>query len=191
MPSHCAFYTIMCISVQFSHSVVSDSATPWTAQPMEFSRPECWSGEPFPSPGDLPDPGIEPGSAALQADSLPTDLSVQFSSISQSCLTLCDPMDCSMPGLPVHHQLPEFTQTRVIVESVTPSSHLILCRPLLLPPSVSPSISVFSNHWALREALMDPLLWIVQNSRAWWLFLFECRSPYLWLTLFWGTLSQF
>ena len=40
---------------------------------MGFSRQEYWSGLPFPSPGDLPDPGIEPGSPALQADSLPTD----------------------------------------------------------------------------------------------------------------------
>ena len=39
--------------------------------------------------------------------------SVQFSSVTQSCPTLCDPMDCSMPGLPIHHQLPEFTQTDV------------------------------------------------------------------------------
>ena len=39
--------------------------------------------------------------------------SVQFSSVAQSCLTLCDPMNCSTPGLPVHHQLPEFTQTPV------------------------------------------------------------------------------
>ena len=39
---------------------------------MEFSRPEYWSGQPFPSPGEPPDPGIEPGSPALQADSLPT-----------------------------------------------------------------------------------------------------------------------
>ena len=38
---------------------------------------------------------------------------VQFSSVAQSCLTLCDPMDCSMPGLPIHHQLPDFTQTHV------------------------------------------------------------------------------
>jgi len=38
---------------------------------------------------------------------------IQFSSIAQSCPTLCDPMNCSMPGLPVHHQLPEFTQTHV------------------------------------------------------------------------------
>ena len=52
----------------------------------------------------------------------------QFSSVSQSCLTLCDPMDCSMPGLPVHHQLPEFTQTHVhptVSSSVLPFwSHL-------------------------------------------------------------------
>ena len=41
---------------------------------MEFSRPEYWSGEPFPSPGALPNPGIEPGSPALQVDSLPTEL---------------------------------------------------------------------------------------------------------------------
>ena len=39
--------------------------------------------------------------------------SVQFSSVAQSCLTICDPMDCSMPGLSVHYQLPEFTQTHV------------------------------------------------------------------------------
>ena len=52
--------------------------TPWTvayqAPPsMGFSRQECWSGLPFPSPGDLPDPGIEPGSPALRADALPSE----------------------------------------------------------------------------------------------------------------------
>ena len=48
-------------------------ATPWTMQSMEFSRPEYWSGQPFPSPGDLPNPGIEPRSPTLQADSLPAE----------------------------------------------------------------------------------------------------------------------
>ena len=48
---------------------------PRTTQSMEFSRPEYWSGYPIPSPGDLPDPGIEPGFPTLQADSLPTKLS--------------------------------------------------------------------------------------------------------------------
>ena len=52
--------------------------TPWTVTyqvppSMEFSRQEYWSGLPFPSPGDLPDPGIEPGSPALQADALPSE----------------------------------------------------------------------------------------------------------------------
>ena len=55
---------------------MSDSATPWTVTcqaplPIEFSRQEYWSGQPFPCPGDLPDPGIEPGSPALRADSVP------------------------------------------------------------------------------------------------------------------------
>ena len=53
-----------------------------------------------------------------------------------------------MPGLPVHHQLPESTQTHAI-ESVIPSNHLILCHPLLLLPSIIPSIRVFSNESAL------------------------------------------
>ena len=53
--------------------------TPWTVArqaplPRAFSRQECWSGLPFPFPGDLPDPEVEPGSPVLQADSLPTEL---------------------------------------------------------------------------------------------------------------------
>ena len=71
------------------------------------------------------------------------------SSVSQSCPTLCDPMNRSTPGLPVHHQLPEFTQTHVH-RSVMPFSHLILCRPLLLLPPIPPSIRVFSNESTLR-----------------------------------------
>ena len=74
---------------------------------------------------------------------------VQFSSVTQSCPTLCDPMNRSRPGLPVHHQLSEFTQTQSI-ESVMPSSHLILGRPLLLLPPIPPSIRVFSNESTLR-----------------------------------------
>ena len=65
------------------------------------------------------------------------------SSVTQSCLTLYSPMDCSMPGLPVHHQLLEVTQL-MSIESVMASNHLILCQPLLLLPSIFPSISVFS-----------------------------------------------
>ena len=76
--------------------------------------------------------------------------SVQSNLVSQSCPTLFDPMNCSMPGLPVHHQLPEFTQTHVHLESVMPSNHLILCRPLLLLLLIPPSIRVFSNESTLR-----------------------------------------
>ena len=73
----------------------------------------------------------------------------QFSSVAQSCPTLCDPMDHSTPGLTVHHQLPEFTQTHVH-ESVMPFNHLILCHPLFLLPSVFSSIRVFSNELGLH-----------------------------------------
>ena len=72
---------------------------------------------------------------------------VQFSSVAQLCLTLCDPMNCSMPGLPEYHQLPESTQTHV--HWVMPSNHLIFYCPLLLLPSVFPSIRVFSNESVL------------------------------------------
>ena len=65
------------------------------------------------------------------------------SSVAQSCLTLCDPMDCSMPGLPVHHQLPELTKTHVLwVGDAIQTSHPLLS--LLFPPSIFPSIRVFS-----------------------------------------------
>ena len=77
--------------------------------------------------------------------SLSQSVSQSVSSVAQSCPTLCDPMDCSTPGLPVHHLLPEFTQT----ESMRPSDHLILRLPLLLPPSIFPRIRVFSSESVL------------------------------------------
>ena len=72
---------------------------------------------------------------------------IQFSSVTQSYPTLWDTMNYSTPGLPVHHQLLEFTQT-YDQESVIPSNHLILSCPLLLLPSIFPSITVFSNDSA-------------------------------------------
>ena len=74
--------------------------------------------------------------------------SVQFSPVAQLCMTLCDPMDCRRSGLHVLHQLPEFTKL-MLIELVRPSNHLILCCPLLLLPSIFPSIRVFSNKSAL------------------------------------------
>ena len=71
-----------------------------------------------------------------------------FSSVqlSQSCRTLCDPMDCSMPGLPAHHQVLQFTQIHVhwVGDAIQPSHPLL---PRLLLPSNFPSIRVFSMSW--------------------------------------------
>ena len=75
--------------------------------------------------------------------------SVQFSSVAQSYPTLCDPMDRSRPGLPVHRQHPEFTQTHVhwVGDAIQPSHPLSSTSPL---PSTFPSIRVFSNESALH-----------------------------------------
>ena len=89
---------------------------------MGFSRQEYWSGLPFLSLGNLPNPGIEPGSPALQTDALPSE----------------------PPGKPISRSLLKLRS----FESVVPSNHLILCRPLLLLPSVFASIRVFSNESA-------------------------------------------
>ena len=76
-------------------------------------------------------------------------MEVQFSSVAQSCPTLCDPMNRSTPGLPVYHQLPEFTQIHVhrVGDAIQPSHPLL---PLLLLPPILPSIGVFSNESTLR-----------------------------------------
>ena len=72
----------------------------------------------------------------------------QFSSVAQTCVTLCDLMNRSTPGLPVHHQLPEYTQTHVhrVSDAIQPSHPG--SSPLLLPP-IPPSIRVFSNESTL------------------------------------------
>ena len=75
--------------------------------------------------------------------------SIQFSSVAQSCLTLSKPMNCSRPRLSVHHQLRKFPKL-MSIKSVMPTSHLILCRPLLLLPPIPPSIRVFSNKSILH-----------------------------------------
>ena len=90
-----------------------------------------------------------------------TNSLVQFSSVTQSCLTLCNPMNRSTPGLPIHHQLPEFTQTHVhqVGDAIQPS-HL-LSSPSLPAPNPS-SIRVFSNESTLR--MRWPKYWNVSFS---------------------------
>ena len=85
--------------------------------------------------------GLKLSASRFKGIALSFSSSGQFSSVAQSCLTLCDPVDCSMPGFPVHHQLPDLVQTRV-------HNHLILCHPLLIL-SIFPSIRVFSNESVL------------------------------------------
>ena len=165
-------------------SCVQLFATLWTVACqafMGFSRQEYWSGLPCPLPGHLPNPGIEPLSPILQADSLllshwgrPKDTlynmyfwlndiefshqhcnlclkkanltdvffpdtcgMLPFSSVAQSCPTLCHPMNRSTPGLPVHHQLLEFTQTHVhrVADAIQPSHPLSSPS----PPAPNPS----------------------------------------------------
>ena len=70
-----------------------------------------------------------------------------FSSVAQSCLTLCDPMNCSMPGLPVHHQLPEFTQTHVlrVGDAIQPS------HPLSSPSPPAPNLLLASGSFPMSQ----------------------------------------
>ena len=88
-------------------------------------------------------------------------LLLQFSSVAQSCPTLCNSMDCSTPGFPVLHQLPELLKF-MSIELVMLSNHLILCHPLLLPPSIFPSIRVFSNESVL--CIRWPKYWSLSIS---------------------------
>jgi len=79
------------------------------------------------------------------------EYSVQFSSVTQSCPSLCDPMNCSTPGLPVHHQLPEFTQTHVhrLGDAIQPSHPLSSPSPPAPSPSQHQSLKRLCNESAL------------------------------------------
>ena len=83
------------------------------------------------------------------------EYSVQFSSVAQLYLTLCNPMNCSMPGLPVHHQLPEFTQTHVHRVSDAISSSVI---PFSSCPQSLPASESFRNYSALKKNAFESVL---------------------------------
>ena len=82
--------------------------------------------------------------------------SVQFSSVTQSCPTLCNPMNCSTPGLPVHHQLPEFTQTHVhwVSDAIQPS-HLLFSPS---PPALNLSQHMGLFQWVSSSHQVDKVL---------------------------------
>ena len=102
--------------------------------------------------------------------------SVQFSPVTQSCPTLCDPMDCSMPGLPVHHQLPEFTETHVhwVGDAIQPS------HPLL---SLSPPAFNLSQHQGLFKWVSSSnqiaKVWELQHQSFQWIFRTSFRLDHL------------
>ena len=77
----------------------------------------------------------------------PFSQSVSFGCSAQSCPTLCNPMDYSTPGFPVHHRFLELAQTHI--HRISNAIHLIFCHPLLFLPSISPRIRVFSNESVL------------------------------------------
>ena len=112
-----------------THPSILAWRTPWTVACqtplfMEFSRQEDWSGLPFLLQGIFPNQGLNLVSCI--AGRCFTVWATQFSSIAQSWTTLCDPMHRCTPGLPVHHHLPEFTQTNVhrVGDAIQPSHPL-------------------------------------------------------------------
>ena len=137
-------------------------ATLWTVGcqaplSMEFSTQEYWSGLPFPTPGDLPDPGIEPASlaspaladrfftTALPGKPLPF-LSVQFS-LSVVSNSATPRTGACQASLSINNS---WSLLKLMsIELVMPFNHLILCCPLLFPPSIFASIRVFSNESVL------------------------------------------
>ena len=104
-----------------------------------------------------------------------------FSSVAQSCSTLCDSKNCSTPGFPAHHQLLELAQTHV--HQVGDAIHLMLYRPLLLLPSIFPSIRVFSNEPVIR--IRRPKYWQLQHQSFQWIF----RTDFLEDWLAWSPCS--
>ena len=120
---------------------------------MKFSRPEYWSRYQFPSPGDLPNPGIKPRSPALQVDSLPAEPQVQFSSVVSHSLQTHGLQHARLLSPPLSQSLLKFMS----IELVILSSHLILCCPLLLLLSIFSSIKIFSS--VLARHIRWPEYW--------------------------------
>ena len=144
---HLADFISICQSLYEGASVIKSFwiVYPWylkevTVLVLSFSGPasSCWTSLFYPIPLDSWFSFFHFGS-------------VQFSSVAQSCPTVCDHMNLnrSTPGLPVHHQLPEFTQTHVprVGDAIQPSHPLFS---LFLLPSIFPSIRVFSNESTLH-----------------------------------------
>ena len=125
----------------------------WTPYGATTTRAK-WVRNAGPDPGHYPHPQVParlpqrgrthwgPSTSQRRQVFQPISFSVQFSSVAQSCPTICDPMDCSTPGFPVHHQLPELTQIHVHwVGDAIQSSHPLSC--------LSPPAFILSQHQGL------------------------------------------
>ena len=125
---------------------------------MIFSRQEYWSVLPFRNPENILNPGISTPISYISREILnhwvtwEDHFADSGSSVAQSCLTLCDPMECSTPGFPVHHQLPESTQTHVhwVSDAIQPPY-----------PLTSPSPPAFnlSQHQGLFQWVSFSIRW--------------------------------
>ena len=175
---------------------------------MGFSKQEYWSRPSFPTLGDSPIPGIEPeplASPALAGGLFTTvppgkphsylwlnnipwygHIKTQFGSVAQSCPTLCDPMDCSTPGFPVHHQLPEFTQTHVRwISDAIQSSHPLLPPSPTLNPSQHQGLFKWVSSW---HQVAKVLQFHLQHQSFQWIF--SLRIDWLDLLAVQGTLKS-
>ena len=112
----------------------------------------------------------------------------QFNAVAQSCPTLCDPMDCSIPGFPFFTVSQNFLKL-MSIESVMPFNHLIFCHPLLLLPSIIPGIRVFSNESVL--CIKGPKYWSLSiNPSSEYSGLISFRIDWLDLLTVQGTLKS-
>ena len=152
--SCCCFQLFSCVQL----FVTSWSVAHQASLSRGFPRQEYWSGLPFPSPGDLPDPEIEFASSPVTGKFFTTEspgklFCFQFwiSSVTQLCLTLCDPMDSSTSGFAIHHRLPELLKLMSISQWCHPTI-------LSLPSPSSPAFNL-SQHWGL-------LKWVISSHQV-------------------------
>ena len=139
-----------------------DSSLPGSGS-MGFSRQEYWSGLPFPSRGDLPNPGIEPGSPALQTDALPSELPGKPAKSLQSCLTLCDPVDCSLSGSSVRGILQARMLEWVAIPHCGDLPNPGIESVSLVSPALAGEFSTTSAPW---EAHISTLLWSYSSIKS-------------------------
>ena len=149
---HCLLIIIETIILYFLFQDITTCCCCWVTSVVSNSVwPYRWQPTSLPRPWDSPGRSTGEGCHCLLRYYYISD---QIRSVAQSCLTLCDPMNCSTPGLPVHHQLPEFTETHVhrVSDAFQPSQPLLSPSPPAPNPSQHQSLFqwVNSSHEVAR-----------------------------------------